>query len=504
MFVVVAVHFFVFLQGNIQSLVNNSGVLAGRNLLHPAGLTKEVWQKKYKGASAKTKRGKQHNSHAHNLGPVWSKIMLAKTWNTVGEPQLRLDAAAWHWLQVGSGIDTEQPQPLASSRFSKLMMLGFLARDTSADSDDGDETRHKWCLSLNHAVWGALVWPLDKIRDGIWMMSRDLHRGVEWVHVTTPSTWMCYPYRGVQDVGGVAFQQQGPSEPLLKAALRKKHCLNHDDLLRLLPAYGLAAESADPGRKDLLRQLALHVGDEAFAEEVLKMDTAPVKKATTRLAEDPLFNLAYDELVPEDQQEFSEVKEARQRGQVRKCTEALKAQAARKRARIARAKAKAKPKAKAEARPLPVDDVPPVAAPPLEPVAAPPPEPLAAPLADIAPPPPPPPLPPAAAARRPRDDRALPWGTSWVLAEVHSRGELSAWSVRCSLHANSCNKSLNFGTQFIPEEAQRRIQEWCIRGLAIPAGPDARNEHMRMNPRFFPNAEVRPIAELTRIAEMPR
>jgi hypothetical protein len=492
--------------GNMQRLVNNSGVLDKRNIAHPAKLTKDIWQQKYKGASSKTKQGRVYNSHRHSMGPTWANIMHTKTWHTVGEPQLRLDAAAWNWLHVGSGIDTQQPKPLGSARFSKLMMIGFLVRDTSTDSDDdvADDTRHQWYISLDNAMWGALAWPLKKYRDGVWMWNRDHSRGVEWVHVTTPSTWISCMYRGIQDDGGIFLEQQGPPEPLLKAVLRKKHNLNFDDLLRLLPAYGLTAESSYPNRKDLLMQLALHVGDEAFAAEALMIDKAPDKKPVTLLTEDPLFNLAYDEMDPDDQQEYKEVKDARHRGKVRKCMDAVKAQVAKRTRRAnAKAKAKAMPKAKAEARPPPVEEVPP-------PVAAPPPladlpleiGPVAAPLVAAAVPPLPPPLAPAPLG--PRDDRALTWGTSWVLAEVHSQGILTAWSARCLLHGGNCNKSLNMGSQFTPEVAKRRIQEWCIRGLDVAVGLNARTEHMDIKPRFFPSAEVRSSEELTGIAHMPR
>ncbi len=193
----------------MQRLVNNAEVLAMRNIPHPAKLTKDIWQQKYRGASAATKQGRVHNSHRHSLGPTWANMMNTRTWHTVGEPQLRLVVAAWNWLHVGSGIDTEQPKPLGSARFSKLMMIGFLVRDTSTDSeDDVDETRHQWYISLNHAVWGALAWPLKKNRDGVWMWNRDHNRGVEWVHVTTPSTLISCPYRGTQDAGGIFWSNR--------------------------------------------------------------------------------------------------------------------------------------------------------------------------------------------------------------------------------------------------------------------------------------------------------
>ena len=162
-------------------------------------------------------------------------------------------------------------------------------------------------LEADHAVWGALAWPLTKIRDGVWIWNRDHNRGVEWVHVSTPSTWISCPYRGTQDVGGIFMEQQGPTEPLLNVFLRKKHNLLFEELLRLVAAYGLIAEAVDPSRKDLLRWLALHLGDEAFAEEALRIDSALDKKPVTRLTENPLVNLAYNEMDPEDQQEYQEV-----------------------------------------------------------------------------------------------------------------------------------------------------------------------------------------------------
>jgi hypothetical protein len=59
----------------MQRLVNNAEVLAMRNIPHPAKLTKDIWQQKYRGASAATKQGRVHNSHRHSLGPTWANIM---------------------------------------------------------------------------------------------------------------------------------------------------------------------------------------------------------------------------------------------------------------------------------------------------------------------------------------------------------------------------------------------------------------------------------------------
>ncbi|MCP4244392.1 MAG: hypothetical protein GY772_27925 [bacterium] len=116
-------------------------------------------------------------------------------------------------------------------------------------------------------------------------------------------------------------------------------------------------------------------------------------------------------------------------------------------------------------------------------------------------------MPPPPARRNPipahalRGERSQPFGTSWVLAEVHPGGVLSAWSARCYLHGDHCNKTLNMGSTFTPEQAKHRLMEWCIRGLQFPDEPGARAAHMRSNPRLYAEDELRPLPQLIQEAD---
>ena len=64
-----------------------------------------------------------------------------------------------------------------------------------------------------------------------------------------------------------------------------------------------------------------------------------------------------------------------------------------------------------------------------------------------------------------------------------------------------CNKSLNMGTVFTPQEAKRRIQQWCVDGLALPDQAGARGKHMQLNPRAYAASALLPEKELLRLAE---
>ena len=98
--------------------------------------------------------------------------------------------------------------------------------------------------------------------------------------------------------------------------------------------------------------------------------------------------------------------------------------------------------------------------------------------------------------------RGQPWAKGrFILARTHRAGELHAVTVTCLLHGSEnarCNKNLNMGSTFSEAEATRRIKEWCIRGLDIPAADGAREIHMygRGKPRAYSDAELRSEAEL--------
>lgn len=57
------------------------------------------------------------------------------------------------------------------------------------------------------------------------------------------------------------------------------------------------------------------------------------------------------------------------------------------------------------------------------------------------------------------------------------------------------------GDTFTEEEAKRRIQWWCVRGLLIADGDGARQQHMADDPREYIEAEIPSAAELARAVQ---
>ena len=399
--------------------------------------------------------------------------------------------------------------PVIAGLFSKLLMQGIVVQERGVSG---------FFASLGHASWGALAWPLRCISDegGMRLWSFDVgHGGVQWLHVTSHSAWVAFPYKAVRMLDGLHVRQTALEEPLLKHVLRKKHDLDFHDLVRLASHYDLGGVDGHSRREELLRALALHIGggDEDFLQLVLSADQHREEPAAKLLVEDPLFDKLYEEMDPDDQKEFAEVGEARHRGKIRKHFEfckhrqasgKAKARAKRRQARQAHQQGAAGPVVPLAAVPPAAVEVPPAVVPPAVPVQV-----------------PPPPLGPnldghddQQLQRRRREEvfdaalrasnRGEPFGEHWILAEVYSRGVLTSWSCRCFLHTVDgvhCNKTLVMGTQFTPDEAKHRIMEWCIRGLRFPDTPGSRDRHMvEEKPRTYGVNELRPMPELLRLA----
>jgi hypothetical protein len=116
---------------------------------------------------------------------------------------------------------------------------------------------------------------------------------------------------------------------------------------------------------------------------------------------------------------------------------------------------------------------------------------------------PPPAPPPLFAVPWPRVPRAEPWaGGRFALARAPRSSGPSAIALTCVLHRHGdrCNNNLNIGARLNEAECYRRVKEWCLRGLAIPDGPGAREMHMAELPRQYADVEVRSAEELERAA----
>lgn len=390
------------------------------------------------------------------------------------------------------------------------MILGVVVRQVGSD---------RFWASLGNASWGALVWPLrvdGRDEDGTYSWSFENGGSAEWVFPTNPLSWHAYPHKGIRIIKGIILKQVEAEESLLKWSLRQSIRLSFHDLLRLANHCGVDC-NASFSRDQLLDSLANYVaaGDTSYAEAI---KSSAKSTPTALLVDDPLFDAAYDALDDDDKREFPEVREARQKGKKRNFEEALNYRRVRAKAKAA---AKRRPKAKAKAKAHPgADGFPPPAAPaaaaPAPPAfAAPAPPPAAVPaLAAPAPPAAAAPAPPAGGgppgvsripAQALRGERSEPFGTSWVLSEVHPGGVFTTWSCSCYLHkadGQRCNKSLAFfDSDMTPDEAKHRIMQWCIDGIVIPDVPGGKHSHMNnIKPRLYRRQDLQPIHELAALA----
>jgi hypothetical protein len=317
-----------------------------------------------------------------------------------------------------------------------------------------------------------------------------------------------------------------------------------------LTAFLQTGNRQNDSRATLLESIARHISQNNtdFVSLAQRSETVTAQAGVTKLLQDPVFEAAYGEMPDDDKLEFPEIRSEFRKGRVRQhMADRVVETVRRKRRQAGGPLPKRRVRARGAAAPTAPTDapVPEVAAPRsavAEPNAAAPVDP-ASPAANAASDassnalmPPCPVLPaadvpgdapapevaaqPAAVAgpviaalvgqadnARPgppaeRVARGQPWAKGrFILARTHRAGELHAVTVTCLLHGSEnarCNKNLNMGSTFSEAEATRRIKEWCIRGLDIPAADGAREIHMygRGKPRAYSDAELRSEAEL--------
>ena len=126
------------------------------------------------------------------------------------------------------------------------------------------------------------------------------------------------------------------------------------------------------------------------------------------------------------------------------------------------------------------------------------------PVPEVPPAPGPPPVPPPLfVVPGPRLPRGEPWaGGRFALARNPRSSGSSAITVTCMLHRHGdrCNNTPQVGPRLSEADCYRRVKEWCLRGLAIPDGPGARDMHVGDLPRHYADVDVRSAEELTRVA----
>jgi hypothetical protein len=501
----------------LQNVTNATKVLEERGIPHPAQVTKFHFLQCFNGARAQATR-KQYYSARHRLPKSLTEIMGRKVWPTVSETWSRKGIAAWIWLQEGYGRPCPNAGPgehtLQSALFSRLVAPEMILLSLRSV---------RVMASLGHASWAVLFWPVHVLatdEHGMRSMRLPAPDSPFFGHITDPSHWHVVPYTPELRQQGIVLQQCGPPETLVQACLRRPQALSHEDLVRLAASLDTGNSTHD-SRGTLLESIARRASENNadFVSLVRRAEseTLSVQAGVCKLLQDPVFEAAYGEIPDDDKLEFPEIRLELRKGRVRQHMADRVVQTVRRKRRKRGQPNGPLPKRRVRARR--------VAAAPLEPAspaadaAAPsngsrPPPPVGpaadgpndTPVPEVAPQPAAGAEPPAAEALRDlpalRIPRGQPWGRGrFIIARTHRAGELQAVTVTCLLHSSDnarCNKNLNLGSIFSEEEATRRIKEWCVRGLDIPAADGARELHMhgKGRPRFYSDAELRSQADL--------
>lgn len=476
----------------IQDVALHSGVLEARGIQHPCRVQEADFVSSFKATKLKADRAR-YWSHRHRLPSMLAGIMGKKTWNTISEPTLQRSIAAWEWLQVGSLLPGNNAGGLDKALLSRLVPPQQVLLNT-------DGTLR---VSLDNGAWGFLAWPLSvKSTDeaGLRTMQLTMSSGPQFEHLVDPSSWQIVPVRAVVEHGCILLRQSGPPEEFLRFRMRTSSSLVMTDLQRIARHLGLPEGG---GRAALVRDIAnqLAGGQPDWITTVCQNDAAmPSGGHIAELLQDDLFEAAFEELGDDDKLEFRDIQKEQDRKKARAKRALSQVNAILKRRTVPPGEKRTKRRRLAKVAPpdpagggLAATQAPgavlgEVAAPEVAPSAAAVPQPVVpepAPAAVV-------PLLGGAGGRVPR---GTPWGRGgkFVIAHTHRGRVLEAITVTCLAHTKGdrCNKSLTLGSDFTEQQAVSRIKEWCIRGLQFADIPGSRADHMSLNPRKFPECEVR-------------
>ena len=300
--------------------------------------------------------------------------------------------------------------------------------------------------------------------------------------------------------------------------LSSKAGLLKDDFVRLGRHWKL--EGLDNLTKESIVEIVANKasdGDETFVAQVVaaqcgESQTCPMEL----LANDPMFEYVFDELDPEDKKEFADVKDPLQTAKLRQKVNDSRIRRheegpPHKKMRLGLfAKQNLARAQQARASRIAATPEPPVSEMPPQPAVPEPPPPM--PPQPAVPEPPPPAVPAEPLAADPsgpaghREHRCVPFGRNnrFLISHKYSAGRLIGVHATCKLHTvgeTKCNKTLDLGNTFSLGAATRRIQKWCLDGVAIANDAGGKGEHMSLKPRYYVDSDVPSDGVLAAIAD---
>ena len=300
--------------GRLQHVATMTPVLESRKIPHASRVTRPHFIRHFrsKRASAGVER---HYAAKHRMPPSWSHIMGNRTWAARTEQACRRSIAAWQWFLEGypqaKTLAATQGRPapgLEDSLLSGLLGTHRVVKNTRTGVVSA---------SLGHATYAVLLYPIQVLHEdpaGLKTMRlQGRPAALRFDYVVDAADWEILPHRPMRGAEhGMVLEQTAPAEPLVQSALREKPLPSFRTLQRLAQHLGVLPGHQSSTR-EVLRCIAEKVepGNEVFLQDILQNAEQGSTNPHSSLLQDPLFEAAYDELPPEDQEEFPELKKAK-------------------------------------------------------------------------------------------------------------------------------------------------------------------------------------------------
>ena len=111
----------------VQNLVNNSKVMASRDLNHPAELDKQTFLSTLRSTGRNFKTREKCYGRRHKLPKSYGRIMATKLWPSSTPASLGRSAAAWEWVRTFRSRNLRQSGVQLKERLiNHQTILGFV------------------------------------------------------------------------------------------------------------------------------------------------------------------------------------------------------------------------------------------------------------------------------------------------------------------------------------------------------------------------------------------
>jgi hypothetical protein len=296
---------------HIQDLIVHSGSLEAREVHHGAKVSKEEFLREFASTSTNKKTAFMHDCVRHKLPTECARMMKpgVRPWPALTEDNLNKAAAAWSWLHKYFELrEREVDVSIGSGRLSKLLQPCTIARRISDQAI---------FATLGNALWAGLGMPLTRFEANGQMHSKFKRAPLQFLHVYDPSDWEVLPFLVIRLRGhGLVMQDRGGPVPLMLNTLRSRfHMLTAPDIERCCEHLGAEVHHGiEEGLEALSKCFcrgdnfcgpseAGHVIKQYFFRNTSDED----------LLKDPLVEAVFDDLDPDDKEEFKSMQEARKK-----------------------------------------------------------------------------------------------------------------------------------------------------------------------------------------------